>query len=95
MTPLLGRIEPWGWERAEREFLERAARLGAHRQPLTPAIAARLKMVVQTGPNTQSGGFQSGWRKAAYQGPRSVISAPSIATAMALAAAIHIGAARL
>lgn len=29
MTPLLGRIEPWGWERAEREFLERAARWGA------------------------------------------------------------------
>ncbi len=64
---------------------------GAAFQARTPAMAVSVKMVVQTGPNAQSGGFQDGTRRLRYQGPSAVSHAPAAATTMAASAATTIG----
>ena len=58
----------------------RVARLGAVFQLTIPDSAVSAKMRVHAGPNSQSGGCHDGLRRSQYQGPRSVIVAPSAAT---------------
>ncbi len=61
------------------------------RHESTAAIAARPKMSVQAGPNSQSGGCQDGFFNATYQGPSWVTKAPKSATANAQRNAAMIG----
>jgi hypothetical protein len=65
--------------------------VSALRHASTPAAAAHANMVVQAGPNNQSGGFHDGCLRAKYQGPKLVRSPPTTAAATATVTATIIG----
>ena len=67
-----------------------AAASGAWVQASTPAQAARPRITVHAGPNSQFGGFQLGLRSAAYQAPTWVVSPPTASSAIVSPAATTI-----